>query len=83
MTVALLPDREEPSEPEAWAILLSADGLGPAGFAALLAEFGSGRGALFVPEMDEQAFPPIKAANLPLRVGRRAIQMLLGLRHPK
>lgn len=40
------PDREEPSEPEAWAILLSADGLGPAGFAALLAEFGSGRGVL-------------------------------------
>lgn len=36
----------EPSEPEAWAILLSADGLGPAGFAALLATFGSGRGVL-------------------------------------
>ncbi|HUQ78810.1 MAG TPA: DNA-processing protein DprA [Patescibacteria group bacterium] len=36
----------EPSEPEAWAILLAADGLGPAGFAALLAAFGSGRGVL-------------------------------------
>ena len=36
----------EPTEPEAWAILLSADGLGPAGFAALLAAFGSGRGVL-------------------------------------
>ncbi len=39
-------DRDEPTEPEAWAVLLSADGLGPAGFAALLAAFGSGRGVL-------------------------------------
>ncbi len=40
------PDSQEPSEPEGWAILLSAEGLGPAGFAALLAAFGSGRGVL-------------------------------------
>lgn len=40
------PRMSEPSESEAWAILLSADGLGPAGFAALLAAFGSGRGVL-------------------------------------
>ncbi|MDQ3128780.1 MAG: hypothetical protein M3Q66_10075, partial [Chloroflexota bacterium] len=39
-------DIEEPSEPEGWAILLSAEGLGPAGFGALLAAFGSGRGVL-------------------------------------
>ena len=31
-----------PTEPESWAILLSVDGLGPAGFGALLAAFGSG-----------------------------------------
>ena len=30
-----------PSEREAWAVLLSIDGLGPAGFAALLAAYGS------------------------------------------
>jgi DNA processing protein len=35
-----------PTEPEAWALLLSAPGLGPAGFGALLAAFGSGMGIL-------------------------------------
>jgi hypothetical protein len=45
-------------------------------------EFGSGRGALFVPEMDEQAFPLIKRERVPLRIARRGLQALLGLRHP-
>ena len=36
----------EPSEAEAWAILLSVPGLGPAGFGALLRAFGSGSGIL-------------------------------------
>jgi DNA processing protein len=36
----------EPSEAESWALLLSIDGLGPAGFGALLAAYGSGRGIL-------------------------------------
>ena len=35
-----------PSEREAWALLLSIDGLGPAGFGGLVATFGSGGGIL-------------------------------------
>ncbi len=46
-------------------------------------QFGSGRGALFVPEMDEQAFPPIHRESLSLRLGRQAIQAFLGLRHKR
>ncbi len=42
---------------------------------------GSARGALFVPEMDREAFPPLGHESLPLRLGRRGIQSLLGLRH--
>jgi uncharacterized protein (DUF362 family) len=41
---------------------------------------GSGRGALFVPEMDRQAFPPLQPESMPLRLGRYGIQNLLGLR---
>lgn len=37
------PPDAAPSEPEAWAVLLSVDGLGPAGFGALLAAYGGGR----------------------------------------
>jgi hypothetical protein len=46
-------------------------------------EHGSGRGALFVPEMDEEAFPPLGREGSLLRLGRRAIQALLGLRHER
>ncbi len=42
---------------------------------------GSARGALFVPEMDREAFPPLRHESVPLRLGRRGIQSLLGLRH--
>src|ERR1700722_3151986 len=45
--------------------------------------WGSGRGTLFVPEMDEKAFPPLKPAGSLLRLGRGAMQRLLGLRHPR
>jgi uncharacterized protein (DUF362 family) len=45
--------------------------------------WGSGRGTLFVPEMDEAAFPPLKPEGRLLRLGRRAMQRLLGLRHPR
>ncbi len=45
--------------------------------------WGSGRGTLFVPEMDEQAFPPSRPERRLLRVGRKAMQRLLGLRHPR
>jgi uncharacterized protein (DUF362 family) len=40
---------------------------------------GSGRGELFVPEMDEQAFPPIAREGWFLRLRRRAVRRLLGL----
>jgi len=42
---------------------------------------GSGRGVLFVPEMDREAFPPLRPESVPLRLGRYGIQRLLGLRH--
>ena len=42
--------------------------------------FGSCRGALFVPEMDTDAFPPAAPEPRRLQVARRAVQMLLGLR---
>jgi uncharacterized protein (DUF362 family) len=44
---------------------------------------GSGRGALFVPEMDERAFPPIRTEGLLLKLGRRAVRRLLGLHLPR
>jgi uncharacterized protein (DUF362 family) len=43
-------------------------------------EFGSGRGALFVADMDEKAFPPLVPEGLFLRAARRSIQLLLRLR---
>jgi uncharacterized protein (DUF362 family) len=42
----------------------------------------SGRGALFLPEMDEAAFPRIRAESMMLRLGNRAVRRLLGLRLP-
>jgi DNA processing protein len=39
-------DEEPPTEHEAWALLLSVDRLGPAGFAGLLAAYGTGQGIL-------------------------------------
>jgi uncharacterized protein (DUF362 family) len=46
-------------------------------------QFGSGRGALFVPEMDERAFPPLGRPGTGLRLARRAVQVLLGLHHKR
>ncbi len=40
---------------------------------------GSGRGSLFVPQMDQQAFPYITREGLLLKSTRRAIRWLLGL----
>jgi DNA processing protein len=40
------PPGHPPDEREAWAVLLSVHGLGPAGFGALLAAYGSGRAIL-------------------------------------
>jgi uncharacterized protein (DUF362 family) len=42
-------------------------------------QHGSGRGALFVPEMDERAFPPLGREGTLLRLARRAVRNLLGL----
>jgi hypothetical protein len=44
---------------------------------------GSGRGALFVPEMDEQAFPSKTRPSWPMRVSRSAVRWLIGLRLPR
>ena len=44
---------------------------------------GSGRGSLFVPEMDEEAFPPLSKEGFLLRTGRRCVRALVGLRNPK
>jgi uncharacterized protein (DUF362 family) len=41
---------------------------------------GSGRGKLFVPEMDESAFPPLQRPSIPLRAARAAMQSMIGLR---
>jgi hypothetical protein len=49
--------------------------------AAPVYEFASGRGALFVAEMDQVQFPPIKRESLPLRLARKAVQILLGIHH--
>jgi uncharacterized protein (DUF362 family) len=46
-------------------------------------QFGSGRGAVFVPEMDEAAFPPVAPPGLLVRTGRRAVRALFGLRLPR
>jgi uncharacterized protein (DUF362 family) len=43
---------------------------------------GSGRGTLFVPEMDESAFPALERSAL-VRIARRATIRLLGLHHPR
>lgn len=45
--------------------------------------WGSGRGSLFLPEMDEAAFPPLRPEGPMLRLGRRAMRRLLGLGRPR
>jgi hypothetical protein len=44
---------------------------------------GSGRGSLFVPEMNTTAFPPLKPESISLRLTRKLLQAFLGLRHPR
>jgi len=43
----------------------------------------SGRGSLFVPEMDEAAFPPATPPRAGLALARGALRTLLGLRHAR
>jgi uncharacterized protein (DUF362 family)/rubrerythrin len=45
--------------------------------------FGSGRGSLFVPEMDETAFPPLQRVSFSQRVLRAALRRVLGLHFPR
>jgi uncharacterized protein (DUF362 family) len=45
--------------------------------------FGSGRGAVFVPEMDENAFPPLAPESFRLKWSRGFVRALLGLRLPR
>jgi len=45
--------------------------------------WGSGRGTMFVPDMDESAFPPLRPEGRLLRLGRRSVRRLLGLRRPR
>ncbi len=59
-----------------WSTLLSL-------FANPVYQFASSRGAVFVPEMDEEAFPPVKPEGRILRLRRRSLQAFLGLRHRK
>jgi uncharacterized protein (DUF362 family) len=58
-----------------WSTLLSF-------MASPMSVLGSGRGALFVPEMDEVAFPPLAPEGALLRTGRRLVRRLIGLRLP-
>ncbi len=46
-------------------------------------QFGSGRGSLFLPEMDEEVFPFLQPARWPTRLGRKALRTLLGSRKPR
>src|SRR5262249_55162788 len=50
-------------------------------FAYPVYQYGSGRGTLFVPEMDEKACPPLHATSQGVRGALHCLQMLLGLRH--
>ena len=46
-------------------------------------EFSSSRGAVFVPEMDRDAFPPVAKERLLLRLRRRSLQSFLGIRRKR
>ena len=45
-------------------------------------EYASGRGSVFVPEMDEEAFPPVAPVNSILQLLRKSLRTFLGLRTP-
>jgi len=46
-------------------------------------QYASDRGAVFVPEMDEEAFPPLTPESPLLQLRRKSLQAILGLRHSK
>ena len=45
--------------------------------------FGSGRGTLFVPEMDERAFPPLEKVRFSQKILRAGLRRVLGLHFSK
>ena len=44
---------------------------------------GSGRGSLFLPEMDEEAFPPLQRPSWALRAARSVVRRVIGLHLPR
>ena len=44
---------------------------------------GSGRGSMFLPEMDNNAFPFIRPENFPQRFARQCIRRMLGIQHSR
>jgi len=68
-----VPEWRSPYHNE-WSTLLSL-------LASPVYQYASDRGAVFVPEMDEQAFPLITAESPLLQLRRKSLQALLGLRH--
>lgn len=46
-------------------------------------QFSSGRGSLFLPEMDEAAFPPLARAGFWTRCSRTVLRRLLGFTRPR
>ena len=46
-------------------------------------QFSSGRGSLFLPEMDETAFPPLRRAGIATRMARSALRHALRFTRPK
>jgi uncharacterized protein (DUF362 family) len=68
-----IADWRGPYDNEAWALL------------SLVAQpvyvLGSARGKVFVPEMDEAAFPPRQKVDWSTRARRASLQWILGLRH--
>jgi hypothetical protein len=70
-----IPDWRGPHSND-WRALLSL-------LAAPVYVWGSGRGSLFLPLMDELAFPPLRRAGFVLHRTRCMIRSLLGLRLPR
>jgi hypothetical protein len=46
-------------------------------------QFASGRGAMFLPQMDEEAFPSKRRASLAARAQRLVVHKLLGMELPR
>ena len=74
-TDELLPDWRDPYHNEISTFLSL--------MAAPVYVMGSGRGSMFLPEMDSGAFPFIQPEKLPQRVARQCVRRLLGIHHSR